>query len=154
MNTVGKSMIAGFIATVVLSALMIAKMLMGLMPELNAIRMLTVMAHGMLGTPATPAVGWALHFFIGTVLWGGLFALIGNRLPGSGPLSRGLSFGVLAWVLMMVMVMPLAGAGLFGLKLGLMAPVMTLMLHLVYGAVLGLGQARLACGRPSHPAHA
>jgi len=46
-------------------------------------------------------------------------------------------FGVLAWGLMMVMVMPMAGAGFFGLSLGMMAPVMTLMLHLVYGAVLG-----------------
>ena len=38
---------------------------------------------------------------------------------------------------MMVMVMPMAGAGLFGMKMGLMAPMMTLVLHLVFGAVLG-----------------
>ena len=153
MNRIGKSMIAGFIATLVLSALMVAKMMMGLMPGLNAIRMLTMMAHGMLGTPAVPVVGWALHFFIGTVAWGGLFALIGSKLPGGGFVSRGLSFGVLAWILMMVMVMPLAGAGLFGLKMGLMAPLMTLMLHLVYGAVLGLMYARLSCTSTGH-AHA
>ena len=30
-----------------------------------------------------------------------------------------------------------AGAGLFGLALGMMAPVMTLMMHLIWGAVLG-----------------
>ena len=150
MNNIGKSMMAGFIATLVLSALMVAKMMMGLMPDLNAIRMLTMMAHGMLGAPATPVVGWALHFLIGTVAWGGLFALIGPKLPGGGFVSRGLSFGVLAWILMMVMVMPLAGAGLFGLKLGLMAPLMTLMLHLVYGAVLGLMHARLTCSPPAH----
>ncbi len=150
---IGKTMIAGFIATVILSALMIAKMLMGLMPELNAIRMLTAMAHGMLGTPATPIVGWLLHFFIGSVLWGGLFALIGHRLPG-GPIARGAVFGTLAWVLMMVLVMPMAGAGLFGLHLGLMAPVMTLVLHLIYGAVLGLASDRLTqAGAPTH-AHA
>jgi len=150
---IGKTMIAGFIATVALSALMIAKMLMGLMPELNAIRMLTVMAHGMLGTPATPIVGWLLHFFIGSVLWGGLFALIGSWLPG-GPTGRGVVFGALAWVLMMVLVMPMAGAGLFGLRLGLMAPVMTLLLHLVYGAVLGFVSDRLGHGgEPTH-AHA
>jgi len=34
-------------------------------------------------------------------------------------------------------VMPMAGAGMFGLKLGMMAPVMTMMLHAIFGAVLG-----------------
>jgi hypothetical protein len=137
MNKTGKSMLAGFIATVVLSVLMVMKMMMGVMPDLNAIKMMTTMAHGMLGTPAVPIVGWVMHFMIGTVLWGVLFAVIGKSLPGSGYVSKGLFFGVLAWVLMMVMVMPMAGAGFFGLSLGMMAPVMTLMLHLVYGAVLG-----------------
>ena len=36
------------------------------------------------------------------------------------------------------MVMPMAGAGLFGMKLGMMAPLMTWVLHLVFGAVMGL----------------
>ena len=38
---------------------------------------------------------------------------------------------------MMVMVMPMAGAGLFGMAFGVMAPMMTLVLHIVFGAVLG-----------------
>jgi len=137
MSKIGKSIAAGFVATAVLSVLMVMKMKMGLMPDLNAIKMMTTMAHGMMGTPAIPVVGWVMHFMIGTVLWGVLFALLGKALPGGGYVSKGLSFGVLAWVLMMVMVMPMAGAGFFGLSLGIMAPVMTLMLHLVYGAVLG-----------------
>jgi len=37
----------------------------------------------------------------------------------------------------MFVMMPMAGAGVFGLDLGMAAPVMTLMLHLVFGAVLG-----------------
>jgi len=143
MNNLGKSIIAGFAATVVLSLLMVMKMVMGVMPDLNVIKMMTAMAHGMMGTPALPVVGWAMHFMIGSVAWGGLFALIGKTLPGSGFIGKGMLFGVLAWLLMMVMVMPMAGAGFFGLSLGMMAPVMTLMLHLVYGAVLGIVYARL-----------
>ena len=38
---------------------------------------------------------------------------------------------------MMVAVMPMADAGFFGLKFGIMAPVMTLVLHVIFGAVLG-----------------
>jgi len=52
-----------------------------------------------------------------------------------------------AWVLMMLIVMPLAGAGLFGIRLGLMAAVMTLVLHVIFGAVLGLGYGRVVMGR-------
>jgi len=100
--------------------------------------MLSGMAHAYMGVAATPAIGWALHFMIGTVLWGILFALLYGRLPGKGALSKGVSFGILAWLLMMLMPMPMASAGLFGLKLGMVAPVMTLMLHLIWGAVLGL----------------
>jgi hypothetical protein len=44
---------------------------------------------------------------------------------------------VAAWLGMMIIVMPMAGAGLFGMNLGIMAPVMTLVLHVVFGAVLG-----------------
>lgn len=52
---------------------------------------------------------------------------------------------------MMVAIMPMAGAGMFGMALGMMAPVMTLMLHLIYGAVLGhtynrLGQSAASTG--------
>nr|WP_244483514.1 DUF6789 family protein [Mesorhizobium sp. 1M-11] len=39
---------------------------------------------------------------------------------------------------MMILPMPMAGAGLFGLALGMMAPVMTLILHFIWGAVLGV----------------
>lgn len=45
---------------------------------------------------------------------------------------------------MMVVVMPMAGAGLFGMKLGMAAPVMTLVLHMIFGGVLGGVYAALA----------
>ncbi len=38
---------------------------------------------------------------------------------------------------MMVLIMPMADAGMFGLELGIMAPIMTLMLHMIFGAVMG-----------------
>ena len=46
-------------------------------------------------------------------------------------------FGVGAWLMMMIAVMPMAGAGLFGMNFGMVAPVMTLVLHIIFGAVLG-----------------
>lgn len=137
MNIYVRSMISGFAATVVLSILMIMKAKMGLMPGLNVISMLSGMAHVHMGIQAGPGFGWLMHFLIGTVLWGVLFALLYGRLPGSGPIAKGVVFSIGAWVLMMVLPMPMAGAGLFGLKMGIMAPVMTLVLHVIWGVVLG-----------------
>lgn len=127
-----KGMIAGFVATVVLSALMLMKAQMGLMPELNVIKMISDMFGA-----STPAVGWVMHFMIGTVLWGTLFAWLDPNLPGGSHWLKGICFGGGAWLLMMIVMMPMAGAGFFGMKLGMMAPVMTLVLHVTYGVVLG-----------------
>lgn len=126
-----KALSAGFVATLVLSVLMVAKGMMGLMPDLNVIKMLGQMSGG------GPTMGWIGHFVIGTVFWGIGYAVLYHWIPGSAPWVKGLLFGIAAWLLMMIMVMPMAGAGFFGLNLGPMAPIMTLMLHAIFGAVLG-----------------
>ncbi|MDR1994994.1 DUF6789 family protein [Azonexus sp.] len=146
MNRYFRSMEAGFVATVVLSLLMLIKGVMGVMPVLNPVAMLSNMVHSMMGMPDSPIIGWLMHFMIGTVLWGILFALIYQRLPGRDALTKGLSFSVLAWLLMMLLPMPMSGAGVFGLNLGMMVPVMTLVLHLIWGAVLGYTYGRLTTG--------
>lgn len=74
---------------------------------------------------------------IGTLAWGGGFALLYGLIPGGVALTKGIAFGIAAWLGMMVMVMPMAGAGLFGMGFGIMAPMMTLFLHIIFGAVLG-----------------
>lgn len=131
MTNIKAGLVAGFSATVVLSAMMLAKSMMGVMPELDVIHMLS----GMMGAPAV--VGWLAHFMIGTMAWGGGFAVLYGLIPGSGAVMKGILFGIAAWLGMMVMVMPMAGAGLFGMAFGVMAPMMTLVLHIVFGAVLG-----------------
>jgi len=138
-----KGMVAGFVATTVLSTLMLMKMMMGVMPELNPIKMIS----DMLG--ASPAVGWVMHFMIGSVLWGSLFAWLDPNIPGEGHWQRGILFGVGAWLVMMIVMMPMAGAGFFGSHLGMMAPVMTLVLHVVFGFVLGAVYA-LERPQPTH----
>jgi hypothetical protein len=144
MNPYSRGLLAGLIATVALSALMILKMVLGLLPQFNAVAMLAGIGHGYLGLPATPAVGWIGHLVLGTVVWGLLFAGLDTVLPGPTMVVKGLVFGLLAWLAMMVIFMPLAGAGLFALDLGLPVTVATLVLHLIYGAVLGgvYGQSR------------
>ena len=133
MARIGKGLLAGVAATAVLSALMIMKSMMGLMPELDLPKMIA----GMMGAASQPTVGWAVHAMIGVIGYGVAIALLDARLPGDSRLAHGLEIGFAGWLLMMVALMPMAGAGLFGMALGVMAPMMTLVLHLVFGAVLG-----------------
>lgn len=128
---VGWGIIAGFAATVVLSALMLMKQMMGIMPEFDMIGMLSKMMGN-----SGPAMAWVAHFIIGSVIWGVLYAWLAPSLPGPN-WFKGALFATGAWLLMMIMIMPMAGAGLLGLGLGIMVTVVTLMLHWIYGAVLG-----------------
>ena len=131
-----KGMVAGFIATVVLSALMLMKQGMGLVPQLNPIEDIVHVADHLTGMTLPLPFAWIGHFVLGTVAWGIIYAALQASLPGA-PVVKGLIFGALAWLAMMIIFEPLAGDGLFALSLGPQATVATLVLHLVYGAVLG-----------------
>jgi hypothetical protein len=126
-----KGMIAGFIATLVLSALLMLKSSLALAPHLNIIHLLTQM--GSIGRVAA----WMDHFIVGTVVWGLLFGAF-DAVYDKGPYwLKGLGFGIFAWLMMMILFLPLAKAGFFGAKIGWEAPAVTLIYHLVYGVVLG-----------------
>lgn len=132
MKAVIPSLAAALAATIVLSILMMVKSQMGVMPELNIIRMLAEQMS------AGPAMGWAAHFVIGVIGYGLAFALVFRRLPFGNLAVRGVLLGIAGWLVMMVIIMPMMGADLFALSLGLMAPVATLVLHAIFGLVLGL----------------
>ncbi len=131
-RNIAKGMVAGLIATLVLSVLMVMKSKMNLMPEFDIVAMLT----GMMAAPS-PIAGWLAHFAIGVILWGGLFAWLDPELPTNSHVLKGIFFGIGAWILMMTVLMPIAGAGFFALNFGMMAPLMTFLLHIIFGAVLG-----------------
>lgn len=128
-----KGLAAGLAATLVLSALMVMKAMMGLMPQLDLPKMIA----GMMGQPDNPTLGWIVHFMIGVVGYGIAMTLFGAKETGQSNVTRGIFIAIAGWLVMMVVLMPMAGAGLFGMNMGIMAPVMTLVLHLIFGAVLG-----------------
>ena len=144
MSSIGKGLLAGFAATVVLSALMVVKAMMGVMPALDLPKMIA----GMMGSPDTPLLGWAVHFMIGIVGYGIAIATLGHRL-GSSPIVSGIVIAVIGWLIMMLVLMPMAGAGMFAMSMGIMAPLMTLVLHLIFGAALGWTYGRLVSGDPA-----
>jgi hypothetical protein len=127
---------AGFVATVVLSLLMIGRFVLGLVSALNPIGDIVRVGSALAGVQLPAPFGWVGFFFIGTVVWGIAYTFLEPSLPGPA-LAKGLAFGVFAWLAMMIVFMPVAGHGLFAAALGVPAAAAALVLHLVYGAVLG-----------------
>jgi thiol:disulfide interchange protein len=89
---------------------MVMKAIMGMMPQLNLI----TMRRAMRGSKSS-ALGWLPDVRSGPVVWGWLFAHVQDRLPRITLTLRGISFGIAAWLVMMIAAMPMAGADVFGL---------------------------------------
>ena len=120
MDTIGRGIAAGFVATFALSLLLDP----------------VVMLSRTVWTPAA-AFGWQLHFFAGPVIWGTGFAYFHDHVVGPSWL-RGVVFVTGAGVLVMLVAVPLSGAAFPGSPLGAPTIAAILVIHVVYGALLGL----------------
>lgn len=138
MSRVQKGLIAGLAATIAVSILEIANLMLGPW-AVSFPRLLSVM----LQTPDTMAVGWIAHAAVGTLVLGPLFGVICPRLPTDTPESKGILFAVGAFILMSLTVAPLAGVGMFFMRAGFGTLAWMIATHAVYGIVLGNVYARL-----------
>ena len=132
MTDIWIGLLAGLSATILMSALMLMQASMRLMPDLDIVGMIGGMMK------STRVMGWLGHFMVGTVLYGGAFVLILTVIDTESYVVVGLALGAIGWSMVMVGMMPMAGKGLFGMKGGVMVPVMSLFIHLLFGGVLGL----------------
>lgn len=129
--SLGRTVLGGFAGTVVMTLMMyfVAPM-MGVKMDIAA------SLGSMLG--GNWSLGMMMHFINGTVIFPLIYAFLLFRLLPGGPLAKGISWGVILWILAQAMVMPMTGAGFFSSKMGGMMAVMSSLLgHLVYGALLG-----------------
>ena len=141
-----KLLIGGFFATAAMTMLMYAAPMMG-MPKMD---IATLLGSMFLSSP-TPAflVGMAIHLMMGTLLFPVIYHFTLQPVSGTGR-SQGIVLGTILWAVANLMVMPMMGAvhplvksgmmpapGLLMLNLGILAPMGSLMGHLLYGVVLG-----------------
>jgi hypothetical protein len=78
-------------------------------------------------------------FFLGGLAWALLFALFfDSRLTGTS-VQRGIKFALIPWAVSLLVFMPLVGGGFLGMGLGAgpLPIVGNLILHALYGLVLG-----------------
>ena len=130
-HNLGHTIVAGLVGTLAMTIVMLMAPLME-MPPMPIGNMLAGFMH----IPA--ALGWVMHFMIGTILALVYVYLFASRIPGA-PIVRGLIYSLLPWFMAQVIVNPMMGAGVFASHTP--APALfvmgSLIGHLVYGAVLG-----------------
>jgi hypothetical protein len=130
--SIGRSILGGFIGTIVITALFywIAPLFLGHPMDIA----------GMIATVlgVSWGVGMLIHWFDGIILFPFFFALVFyNGLPGS-PLWKGFFWGVILWLVAEVVFLPLAGKGLFAARAGgFWAVVVAFAFHAVYGWIEG-----------------
>lgn len=108
------------------------------------------MLGGMLG--GSWAMGMAVHFINGSVVFPLIYAyFLYPVLPGF-PWVNGLIWGLILWFLSQVLVTPMMGGGMFSARAGgSMAVMASLMARVIYGVLLGeisgpsRGSAALSC---------
>jgi uncharacterized membrane protein YagU involved in acid resistance len=143
MNTnIIKTILGGIVGTLMMSLMMrfAAPIMVGQPMDIAA------MLGNMMGN--NYAMGMATHIMLGVLVFPLIYALLFFRLLPGVPLIKGMTWGLILWLIAETMVMPMAGAGFFMTEIGGMNAVMAaLMGHLVYGGLLGViaGKADNCC---------
>ncbi len=137
-----KTILGGIAGTLMMSLMMrfVAPMMVGQPMDIAA------MLGNMMGN--NYAIGMAVHGLLGVLVFPLVYAFFMFRLLPGSPLIKGMSWGLILWLLAETMIMPMAGAGFFMSEIGGMKAVLAaLMGHLVYGGLLGViaGRADSCC---------
>lgn len=146
-NWLRRGFLAGLLATGVMTLLMLAGTVTGLSPIPTPIPVALVawVLRGAVPRGVLLVLGLLAHFVYGGVA-GAVFAWLLRRRAN---LLTGLMLGVLLWLAMGLFWLPLLHWGAFGSLIGPGLWLTTLVLHLVYGAVLGWTVARLRRTTPA-----
>jgi len=126
-----KAVVGGFVGTVMLT-LMIRFLAPMMGVRMDIVGKLGEMTHtGMAG-------GLFMHFLNGSVVFPLIYVyLLYLWLPGA-PWQKGLLWGVILWLGLETVMVPMMGGGIFSTEMGGMKAVMAALVgHLVYGAIFG-----------------
>lgn len=140
-----KGILYGLLGTLLMSIIMLIGMGTAMSPIPEPIP--AAIAKGILGNAPKPLImGFAIitHFGYGA-FWG---VVLFNWLKSRGNVWHGLGWGVFLWLIMELIVLPWLGWGLFGSSITPKIAIATLVLHLIYGGILGWGLSRIKSTNP------
>ena len=140
-----KSVIAGLCGTIVHFLFMYFKSRSGLLPSFQPYQSLQATLSYWVGANVPAIVPWTLSFVNGMAILGFLFARIYRFLPGRSGAAKGLTFGLIGWVMMGLIFFPLIGLGPFAIRVGsgFGPALLSLSMLLTYSVVLGTVYAAL-----------
>lgn len=129
---IGRAILGGFVGTALLTLMMrfVAPMMTG--QKMDMAGKLGDMTH------MGPIAGMIMHFLIGSVIFGLIYAFVLFRFLPGAPWLKGVLSGIIFWLGLEIVTIPMMGGGLFSSQMGGMKIVVAaLIAHLVYGAALG-----------------
>lgn len=150
---VSRAMLGGFVATGVMTVMMVAAPSMG-MPEMDIAALIGWVISPQMPEPMTPVwwVGMLAHFVNGSIIFPLIYAYaIYPVLPGK-PWLRGIVWSMMLWFLAQTVAMPLIFCMGFFTRLSpqpVLAVLGSLAGHLLYGVLLGLIAGPQAARLPS-----
>lgn len=133
-------MLAGLGASTVHLVLMELKHRAGILPAFDPYADLQRMLSSFSSLASEAPWSWLLPYVNGSMLLGFLFGQSFLYLPGRTAWARGSVFGLLAWLVLGLGLLPLAGSGMFArnLGLGIMPALLMLGMLSIYGVALSL----------------
>ena len=134
-----KSVIAGLAGMIVHSLFLYLKSRIGLLPSFHPYQNFQATLSYWVGENVPAIVPWALSFLNGMTIMGFLFARMNKLLPGRTGAAKGLTFGVIGWLLMGLIFFPAIGLGPFAMRVGagIGPALLSLAMLLTYSIVLG-----------------
>ena len=124
----------GVVATMVMSVPMILATASGIAPMPKPIPAAII---GLIFGPGLPKPVHLLLAAVSHLAYGSVWALIFAAVVSRITVWKGLALGVVLWLLMQLIVLPMLGWGVFGTAVTPKIAVATLVLHLIYGGTLG-----------------
>ena len=143
--TIRIGLLSGLIAVVITTLTNVVGRLIGLFPDPIDLK---YMAEFMIDPAKAPALafiaGVIVHIVAGTLI-GALYLFLIKRPT----ILNGLLFTAVVWLGMMLVLFPVTGRGFFGLNIGPIMIVATLILSIIYGVILGWCAHRLSEAPPA-----
>jgi hypothetical protein len=147
-RAIARSVVAGFIASLgMLVAFGLAYGGVSLLVAYGLLDRVTWLRDWFQGLTRNPVIDLAKPnvyqaislYLVGGLAWALLYGLVVEPRLSGPPWRRGLTFAVLPWLVSLLVFLPLVGGGVLGLALGAgpLPIIGNLLLHVVYGLVLG-----------------
>jgi uncharacterized membrane protein YagU involved in acid resistance len=132
LNRIPRALFAGLVATAAMTfmAYFVAPVMLG--HPMDIAQMLSGLAGG------SWAIGMLMHLMNGIVVFPLIYLIVLYRFLPGAPWLKGILWGVVLWLSLEIVILPMMGAGVFSTnEAGAKAVMAALVAHLIYGVLLG-----------------